>query len=58
MADTNRDGNRQSLQNRSPNSANDVEVDYLVVTYDITPVEAREVITVCGCSDRENWMII
>lgn len=50
--DNSRDSNRQSQQNSSRNRANDAEVDYLVVTYDITPVEAREVITVCGCSDR------
>lgn len=50
--DSNRDSNRQSQQNSSRNSANDAEVDYLIVTYDITPVEAREVITVCGFSDR------
>lgn len=56
------DRNRQDQKNRSgsDNDRNDdVEVDFIVVEYDVTPDEAREAIRVCGCSTRadiDNYM--
>jgi hypothetical protein len=54
--------NRQDQQNRSGSGNNrndDLEVDFIVVEYDVTPDEAREAIRVCGCSTRadiDNYM--
>jgi hypothetical protein len=54
------DRNRQGQQDRSDNSDDEaVVVDYITVTYDVSPTEAREIIRVCGCSDRskiDNYM--
>lgn len=54
--------NRQDQQSRSSsdNNRNDeLDVDFIVVEYDVTPDEAREAIRVCGCSTRvdiDNYM--
>jgi hypothetical protein len=56
------DKSRQDQQNRSGSGNNrndDLEVDFIVVEYDVTPDEAREAIRVCGCSTRadiDNYM--
>ena len=54
------DRNRQSKHDRSGiNDDEAVVVDYITVTYDISPAETREIIRVCGCNDRtkiDNYM--
>jgi len=52
--------NRKGQQDRSgKNDDEAVVVDYISVTYDVSPTEAREIIRVCGCDDRtkiDNYM--
>ncbi|HEV7622379.1 MAG TPA: hypothetical protein VGO09_11620 [Flavisolibacter sp.] len=51
------DRSRQGQQSRSGSGRDqddNVELEYIMVEYDVTPEEAREAITVCGCSNRSD----
>src|SRR5262245_4205843 len=51
MTDNQKKRNQKSSSgSKSPND--NLEIDYMIVEYDVTPEQAREVIRVCGSNKR------